>query len=1076
MLKNDRLKFKNTLNLKHFLCFTEILAALKICRETGSCADLPVFALLFVYLLFLAADSAGQKKNPLFNILETIFFLLILGLYKAIIPPVAVVIPIFAGIILQVFRLPDFNKDISIKDLIGSDYRSFSAYGAFALGTLTGLILPVETMMLLLTCVSAAQTVVTLIGNRNLKIALFGKQTVKDSFSTVRKSPLLMRATLGTSWIWAMSFLLLLNIVTIGSLWTLIFLLTTAAFAFWAGFSFTQRLSKHIVDLTFMPLNMAAMAISLAAMAFLSCFSFAPVSVFFTTAWMINAFSAGMYTFPMIMQLRFKIKEHNLQAATIIERLTDFAFFAIVLTVTSFRYASESPLAWIFIFTALVAAGILFYHRRVHPTAIRRSLVRILFEAMFNVTVKGQANFRQAGHRVLIIANHTSAIDALLVAAFMPERISVILPIENEGSLIAYVCRLFADVHILDIKDAMALRPIISLLKQNKKVLVFPERRSSVTGGLMKVYAGVGVVAEKANANILPICITGAQYSKFSLQKGLHKTKFFQKIRLTIMPSRKLVADHLDDKRKRNYSISLQLYRMMSEMMIEAFNSNRNIFKALLDAESVFGAKHEIAEDASRKTLNYSQLLLKSYVLGGTVARYLPDEDSVGVMMPNVLANLVLFYGLVASDKVPAMLNFSSGPAQILSCLKAVCVKTVITSHAFIEAGKLEGLEKAMKDGGIRLLYLEDIAKAMTAVDKIKGIFRRLIAAKPKRKANEAAAVLFTSGSEGMPKAVLLSHTNFLINGYQAVVEAMLTPRDIFFNALPMFHSFGLGVGCILTTINGIKTVLYPSPLHYRVIPELIYDTNSTILCATDTFLAGYGNAAHPYDFFSLRMAVVGAEKLKESTEKLYLEKFCLRIMEGYGATECSPLISVNTRMYAKRGSVGRIVPALEYKLDPVEGITDGKKLVVRGKNVMMGYMRADNPGVLDAPKDGWYDTGDIVEVDDEDFIFIKGRAKRFAKVGGEMISLTAIETAINELYPETGNAIVAVADEKKGEKLVLFTTCQTAESAAVKAFIRQKGLSDLGAPSQIVIKDEIPVIGSGKTDYVLLKKMAEEL
>ena len=1076
MLKNNRLNLKKALNLKHFLCFTEILAALKTCRETESFDLLPVFALLFVYLLFLASDSAGQKKAPLFNILETLFFLLILGLYKGLLPAAAVTVPVFAGVVFQIFRLPQFEKDVNIKTLIGNDYRSFSAYAAFAAGSLIGLLLPVETMIILLTVVSAAQTVVTLVGNRNMKVELIGKQKIKDSFSTVRKSPLLMRATAGTGWIWAMSFLLLLNIVTIGSLWTLIYLLTTAAFAFWAGFSFTQRLSKHIVDLTFMPLNMAAMALSLLAMAGLSCFSFAPVSVFFTAAWVINAFNAGMYTFPMVMQLRSKINENNLEAAAVIDRITDALFFTLGLVLTYLRYTFDAPLAWIFLFASTVAAGILYYHRTLHPTAIRRSLVRILFEAMFSVTVKGQANFRQAGHRVLIIANHTSSIDALLVAAFMPERISVVLPIESQGSLTEYVCRLFADVHVLDIKDAMALRPIIALLNQNKKVLVFPERRSSVTGGLMKVYAGVGVVAEKAKANILPICVTGAQNCKFSLQKGIHRTRFFQKIRLTIMPARKLVADHLEDKRKRNYSISLQLYRIMSDMMVEAFNSNRNVFKALLDAKSVFGAKHEIAEDASRKTLNYSQLLLKSYVLGGAVARYLPGEDFVGVMMPNVLANLVLFYGLVASDKVPAMLNFSSGPAQVLSCLKAVCVKTVVTSHAFIEAGKLESLEKAMEEGGIRLLYLEDIAKSMTLSDKLKGIFRYLISAKPQRKANEAAAVLFTSGSEGMPKAVLLSHTNFLINGYQAVVEAMLTPRDIFFNALPMFHSFGLGVGCLLTTINGIKTVLYPSPLHYRVIPELIYDTNSTILCGTDTFLAGYGNAAHPYDFFSLRLAIVGAEKLKESTEKLYNEKFCLRIMEGYGATECSPLISVNTRMYAKRGSVGRIVPALEYKLDPIEGITDGKKLVVRGKNVMMGYMRADNPGVLDAPADGWYDTGDIVEVDDEDFIFIKGRAKRFAKVGGEMISLPAIETAVNELYPETMNGIVAVSDEKKGEKLVLFTTCQTAESAAVKAFIRQKGLSDLGAPSQIVTVPEIPVIGSGKTDYVTLKKMAEEL
>ena len=305
------------------------------------------------------------------------------------------------------------------------------------------------------------------------------------------------------------------------------------------------------------------------------------------------------------------------------------------------------------------------------------------------------------------------------------------------------------------------------------------------------------------------------------------------------------------------------------------------------------------------------------------------------------------------------------------------------------------------------------------------------------------------------------------------ILTAGLNPRDVFFNALPMFHSFGLGMATVMTTLHGIKTVYYPSPLHYKIIPELIYDTNATVLVGTDTFLAGYGEAAHPYDFYSLRLAIVGAEKLKESTEKLYIEKFCIRVIEGYGATECSPLISVNSRMYNKRGSVGRIVPALDYKLEEAAGITDGKRLLLKGGNVMMGYMRPENPRVLEPVKDGWYDTGDIVEVDDEDFIFIKGRAKRFAKVGGEMISLGAIEGAVNGLYPDAQNAVVAVADAKKGEKLVLFTTRENADAFEIKKYVREKGLSDLGVPSKIVVLAEIPLLSSGKVDYPSLQTMA---
>ena len=1070
-------KIKRIINFKYFICFTELLTTLKVCREAGDRDPVYLFGLMFVYMLFLSKDETEQYKNALFHVLETLFLALLWCVVSDMCPAWAAGAAIAAGVVLQVFRVPQFYLEANVKSLIGRDYQSFSAYSAVLLSMAAAWVLPVDGMLSVLIGASVLKNLLVLTLEKRQRTSLGGLRRIRAAFRKVGRSPLLMRSVTGTSWIWSISFLMLLNMVALDSVWKVSGLFAAATALFWAGYSYAKRLSKHIVDLTFMPMNIALMTLSLTV---LSVVSFVQTESLldegaFIVFWMLNAFNAGMYTFPMIVQMRAKIKPFMLDQVITVSRAFDAFCFGIVVAGTFFRYKVDASVGWIFAFGAVVAAGILIYHHHAHPTAIYRSFVRVLFEAMFNVTVKGQANFRQAGHRLLIVANHASAIDALLIVAFMPERISVVLPLEAQKRLFTRICRLFADVHVVDVKDAMALRPIIALLKQNRKVLVFPEGRSSVTGSVMKVYAGVGIIAENANANILPICITGAQYSKFSFQKGLHKTHLFPKIRLSIMPARKLAADRAEDKRKRNYSISLQLYRMMSDMMVEAFNSNRNLYKALRDAKTVFGGHREIAEDSSRATLTYNKLLLKSQVLGRAAADLFKDEEYVGVMMPNALANLVLFFALTAADKVPAMLNFSSGSAQILSCMKAVGIKSVVTAHAFIEAAKLEPVVAALEENGVRLVYLDEMAKNLSAGVKIRGIFRHLFSIMPKRRANEAATVLFTSGSEGKPKAVLLSHTNFLINGYQAVVEEILTPRDIIFNALPMFHSFGLGVATLLPVINGMKTVLYPSPLHYRVIPELIYDTNATVLFGTDTFLAGYGNAAHPYDFYSLRLAIVGAEKLKESTEKLYIEKFGLRIMEGYGATECSPLVSLNSRMYAKRDSVGRIVPALEYKLEPVEGIREGKKLVVRGKNVMMGYMREENPGVLEAPKDGWYDTGDIVEVDDEDFIFIKGRAKRFAKVGGEMISLPAIETAVNELYPETMNGIVAVSDEKKGEKLVLFTTCRTAEASAVKAFIRQKGLSDLGAPSQIVALAEMPLIGSGKVDYVTLKKMAEE-
>ncbi|MCQ2913671.1 MAG: AMP-binding protein [Alphaproteobacteria bacterium] len=1072
-------KIQKMFNYKIFLAFTEMMLFVKVYHSPDSKDNLLIlFSMMFVYLMLASKETRGQRRNPLFRLLEVVFFCLILGVLKDFVPSLVANIIVLVGLLAELFRVPIFEENEKYHCIFGKAAVSFKTYSSAVIGTVLAAVLnPVITVYILIFA-ALIRFLYAAFYARDLdtySVSFFNFKEIKNDFRIFARYPLLFRSALGVSWILSMGYLLLFNVdkMTNSNFALIVVDVLIVVFAFSSGFSLGVRLSRRVIDLTFMPLNTALMTLSLLMMTVLSTSLVAlPLFVLFLA---LNAFNAGMYTVPMVLHMRTKIRKNNIVSAYVTTKFQEFACFAFALCLTLLRRALNLEMSWGLALLTIIGVVALVYECKISPKDFQRSLIRTLFEMVYQVTVKNSANFTKAGHRVLIIANHTSKIDALLISAFMPERINVVLPIEIKDTIFAKVCKLFADVHILDIKDAMAMRPIISLLKSNKKVLVFPERRSSVTGSLMKIYPGIGIVAEKTNSMILPICITGAQNSKFSLQKKIHKTYWLTKIRLTLFEPTKIYADPNLDKRKRNYAISLQIYRIMSRMLVEGYNYKQNIFNALINSSVIYGSNKEIAEDASRKVLTYRNLLMKSYVLGGTVASKLENEEYVGVMMPNVLANVVLYFGLVGNDKVPAMLNFSSGVAQILACMQAVQIKTVITSHGFIEQGKLEHIETALKDAGIRLLYLEDIAKNMTTKDKIVGLLRFAFKIKAKRSSEQAATVLFTSGSEGMPKAVLLSHQNFMFNGHQGVTAESLNPSDVFFNALPMFHSFGLGMATVMTTLHGIKTIYYPSPLHYRVIPELIYDTNSTVLVGTDTFLAGYGETAHPYDFYTLRLAVVGAEKLKQSTKDLYLKKFGIRIIEGYGATECAPLISVNSNMYYKEGSVGRLIPALDYKLEEVEGINDGKRLLLHGKNIMMGYIYHNDPGVLHPVPNGWYDTGDIVEVDDEDFIFIKGRAKRFAKIGGEMVSLTAVEIAINELYPETMNGIVAISDPKKGEKLVLYTTSKDAEIAQIKQFIRQKGLSDLSAPAVVNMVDEIPLVGAGKVDYQKLKRMAEE-
>jgi acyl-[acyl-carrier-protein]-phospholipid O-acyltransferase/long-chain-fatty-acid--[acyl-carrier-protein] ligase len=426
------------------------------------------------------------------------------------------------------------------------------------------------------------------------------------------------------------------------------------------------------------------------------------------------------------------------------------------------------------------------------------------------------------------------------------------------------------------------------------------------------------------------------------------------------------------------------------------------------------------------------------------------------------------------------MLNFSTGAVNMAAACAAAEIRTIVTSRRFIEAGNMQD-DLAVLGDGRSIIYLEDLRARLSPRDKLYGLFASIFPrlalrwAGCQNDANAPAVILFTSGSEGLPKGVVLSHRNLQANRFQAAARIAFNTSDVVFNSLPMFHAFGLTGGTLLPVLSGLRTFLYPSPLHYKVVPELCYESNATVLFGTDTFLMGYARSAHPYDFFNVRLVVAGAERVRPETRTMWMEKFGLRILEGYGATECAPVVAVNTPMHFRAGTVGRFLDQIEHRLEPVAGIEDGGRLFVKGPNIMLGYLRADQPGILQTPADGWYDTGDIVRVDADGFVTILGRAKRFSKIAGEMVSLTRVEQVISEAFPESGHAVVAVPDARKGEQLVLFTTDSGLDVQQVTEAFKTRSLPALLAPRQIIGIDEIPVLGSGKTDYVTLGRQAME-
>jgi acyl-[acyl-carrier-protein]-phospholipid O-acyltransferase/long-chain-fatty-acid--[acyl-carrier-protein] ligase len=488
---------------------------------------------------------------------------------------------------------------------------------------------------------------------------------------------------------------------------------------------------------------------------------------------------------------------------------------------------------------------------------------------------------------------------------------------------------------------------------------------------------------------------------------------------------------------------------------------------------AIHGGKQRVAEDVERRPANYRRLIRGSMLLGRKLSRYAAPGRPIGVMLPNSVGTAIAFFALQANGQVPAMLNFSTGAGNMISACKAAEITTIVTSRRFVRMAKLgDALDELSQHAEV--VYLEDIGGSIGLLDKIYAVYAawhaEAVHRGRKRTAGDPAVILFTSGSEGAPKGVVLSHRNILSNIYQLAAVVDFNPSDIVFNALPVFHSFGLSAGMLLPMLSGVRSFLYPSPLHYRIVPELVYDTNATILFGTDTFLTGYARMAHPYDFYSVRYVFAGAERVKEETRALWSEKFGLRILEGYGATETSPVLAINTPMHFRAGTVGRFLPGIAYRLEPVPGIERGGRLFVSGPNVMLGYLRAETPGQIEPVDGGWYDTGDIVEVDEVGFVTIAGRAKRFAKVAGEMVSLTVVENNAVATWPDHQHAAVSIEDERKGDGGAGLTIGCGPGSAAAE--VQELGYTEIGAAHHPG-RGRDTLLGTGKVDYVTVRELA---
>ena len=757
-----------------------------------------------------------------------------------------------------------------------------------------------------------------------------------------------------------------------------------------------------------------------------------------------------------------------------------------------------------------------------------KSLLRLLVRLLFRFRAFNEDALRVPGP-VLLIPNHTSWLDWLFVGVCLGDDWKFVTSASTaQKSWVHKLVMSNSRTFPIDNASPYAVKHMAEFLLKGGKLVLFAEGRLSKTGTLMKLFDGTGFLIHKTHAKVITAYLRGANRLPYSPNPGWKRC--FQ--RVTAHFSEVLTAPH-SEHLSTSQSRTLFTRWLRDAMVGQQFRTEMEFGPATLPAAIAEAASDVpgkvVLEDATLTQLTYRKLFIGARLMGERIAAACGGSSTfqcrdataecratnhIGVLLPNVNATPVVLLALWQQGRVPAVLNYSTGTATMLACVELAGLKQIVTSRMFLKRAKLDAAP--FEQAGVKVIYLEDIRATISGWDKFAAFLSTLftfhrspLTSQP----TDTAVILFTSGSEGVPKGVELTHRNILANIRQMMAVTDLTDQDRLFNCLPLFHSFGLTVGLLVPMVRGMFCFIYPSPLHYRVIPSVLYDRDCTVLLSTNTFLNGYGRKAHTYDFRSMRYLFAAAEKLQEATAQTWSQRFGVRVLEGYGATECAPCLSVNTPLEPSYGSVGRFMPGVEWRLEPVDGIGGeaGEKvgeresektpspsdapsptlplshsptcspapptgrLFVRGPNIMKGYLNPDANAKFQA-LGGWYDTGDIVSVDADGFVTIRGRLKRFAKISGEMVSLTAVEDALAGAFPHYGlrmaTAVVTRPDEDKGEALICCTNEPRLTAAEIRDAIKAKGLSNLCVPREIVVVKEIPKLGTGKTNHRELQQL----
>ena len=716
---------------------------------------------------------------------------------------------------------------------------------------------------------------------------------------------------------------------------------------------------------------------------------------------------------------------------------------------------------------------------------------RLLVRCLYRVTATGLESLPDGGF--LLVPNHISWVDALVLQLACPRPIRYVIDQEYYHKPILHpFLRALGCIPINIRHSHQAVRAAAEKLAEGEIVCVFPEGQLERTGTLLRLQRGFELIARHANAQVVPVWLDQLWGSIFSFQGGRFFTKFPKRIRypVTIAFGKPLKAQAADVATMREELLKLG----------ELCFSRRPSLDRHLAEECVRGLKRRLFRTAVIDGMDHSKLS-RAKLLGAAAAlsRYLRKEFSderIAIVLPASKGSMVANLAVTLANKVPVDLNFTMGRAANESCCRRADLRVAISATPFMErlkdfpwperVLKLDELMPRMKRQIIFWLIVSLLAPAR--------LLLRLLQI-PKKGGHSEAVLLFTSGTTGEPKGVVVSHRNVVgnVSQFRELLDARKT--DAILGSLPFFHTFGSTVTLWYPLIEGVRIVTYPNPLEAGRCAALIEQYRLTFLLATPTFLRVYLRKAEAQQLRTLRLIIVGAEKLPLDLASHFEERFHKKVFEGYGLTETAPVASVNlpdpeprkpgeqVQPSSRLGSVGRLAPGMAAEIREPESerklsLFETGMLWLRGANIFEGYLH-DPKRTAEILRDGWLKTGDIGRFDEDGFLYIEGRLSRFSKIGGEMVPHETIEQKIIDLLELSGReerpiAIVGVQDEAKGEALVLLSAVDI-DLAELRKKLQEAGVPNLWIPKNVQRVEAIPVLASGKLDLKKCQERAAE-